>query len=49
MHWGLLDECRIKENTKIISNSYQERTQCTNSLLPANYNIITVAVAAYNA
>jgi hypothetical protein len=42
---------REKKIQKIINNSYQERTQCMNSrrLSLANYNIITVAVAVYNA
>jgi hypothetical protein len=41
---------REKKTQKIINNSYQERTQCMNSRLSlANYNIITVAAAAYNA
>jgi hypothetical protein len=46
----LLDAGRRKENTKIINNRYQERIRCMNSCLSlVDYNIITVAVAMYNA
>jgi hypothetical protein len=38
-----------KRKYKIINDIYQERTQCIDSLLPANYNILTAAAAVYNA
>jgi hypothetical protein len=38
-----------KKIQKSSTDSYQERTQCIDSLLLANYNILTAVVAVYNA